>query len=118
VVIARYSTNNFNLALSDDGTNFTADQLILASSAVATGVNKTYYYGGSGPFGSTLFVHPIDLSDFGFASGATIEAVRITGLVELDLIRAAGFAAPLPGAFWLLGSGLVGLWGLKRKFKA
>jgi hypothetical protein len=115
VVVARYSTDNFYLALSDDGTIFTADHLILSSSATGTGVGKTYYYGGSGPFSSELFVHSIDISDFGFAAGTTIEAVRITGIVELDLIRAAGFAAtPLPGAFWLMGSGLVGLAGWRR----
>jgi len=34
-------------------------------------------------------------------------------IVELD---GFGSAVPIPGAVWLLGSGLLGLWGVRRKF--
>jgi hypothetical protein len=117
VVVARFSTDDFYLALSD-GTSFTDDQFISKDSALSTGVDKNYYVGGIGPRSASLFVHPIDISDFGFSSGATIYAVRLKGIEELDLIRAAGFApVPLPGAVYLLGSGLVGLAWLRMRSK-
>jgi hypothetical protein len=114
IVVARFSTNPFEIEFSTDGTTFTAPVLVGAGGAVNTGVNMTYFYGGNGPFGSTLFVHSLDLSTFGIGAGDTITAVRITGIGELDLIRAAGFAGntpqvPEPGTVALLGSGLVAL---------
>jgi hypothetical protein len=117
VVVARFSTDSFYLALSVDGTNFTADRLIDFSSAVATGVSKSYYVknGIDPPVEASLWVHPIDISDFRFLTGASITAVRITGITQLDLIRAAGFATvPLPPTVLLLGSGLLGLAGWRR----
>ncbi len=117
VVVARYNANNFHMAVSSDGLNWTSDVLISAGSAVDTGVGKAYYYGGGGPYDAVLWVHPIDLgSTFGIADGSNVVAVRVTGLDELDFIRAAGFespagpAVPAPGAVVLasMGAGLVG----------
>jgi len=120
IVVARFSTDSFVLALSSDGLSFTADTNISSAGGVSSGVSKSYFYGGGGPFGATLFVHSIDLSDFGFAAGDSIEAVRITGDVQLDLIRAAGFGdattgVPEPAPLFLLAAGLAGLAGVRRR---
>jgi len=44
-----------------------------------------------------------------FSSGEDVELASYLSIVT------AGQSVPLPGAVWLLGSGLVGLWGLRRK---
>src|SRR5207245_8281901 len=91
---ARYSTGDtFRLAVSTDGTNFTAFGDFGPGLAVNTGVAVSYFYGGGGPLPlpATLFVTPVDLSAFGLAAGASISAVMITSSPEGDLIRVAGF---------------------------
>jgi hypothetical protein len=90
--------------------------------ATSTGVNTSYFYGGSDPNDATLFVTLIDLSDFGLASGASVSSIAVTGSPELDLIRVAGLAAsvlPLPATLppFATGLGALGLLGWRRKRK-
>ena len=96
IVSARFSTNDtFRLAVSTDGTNFTAFVNFGPELAVSTGVGVSYFYAPSGgPFPSTLVVTPVDLSAFGLASGASVSAIMITSSPEGDLIRVAGFERP------------------------
>lgn len=122
IVSARFSADTFDLAVSTDGVNFTSTQSFAPATAVNTGVGRTYYYNGNGPFSSTLFATGVDLSAFGIAQGASISAVRITGLPEADLIRVAGFraatsAVPEPSSALLFLPGLAafGLLKLRKK---
>ncbi len=109
VVVARYTEDDISLAISADGSSFTAPITFFASSAVDTGVHYQYYYGGGGPFDSELFVQPVDLSDYGVGLGQSILAVRVTGSPQLDLIRVAGFqAVPEPTTMTLMTLGIVG----------
>ncbi len=119
VVVARFSTDSFDMEVSTDGgLNFSSAVTIGSGSAVDSGVDRTYFYGGSGPFNSSLFVHSLDLDLFGIGGGASVNAIRITGTTELDLIRAAGFdravGAPEPGTLALLGMGLLGFRRFRR----
>lgn len=111
IVSARYSVSDtFTLEVSTDGGGtFSAPVAFGPGLAVSTGVATSYFYGGGGPFGASLFVTPVDLSAFGLAGGAAVNAIRITGGPEADLIRVAGFgdsAVPEPGTMALLGLGL------------
>jgi hypothetical protein len=111
IVTARFSTNDTATleVSSNGGSTFSSPLNFGPSAASATGVNRSYYYGGFGPNDAELFVTPVDLSDFGIISGTAINAIRITGSPELDLIRVAGFnttAVPEPGILTLLGLGL------------
>ena len=113
VVVARFSTDSLTIAFSTDGgVTFGPNTVIDSGSAIDSLVEQSYFYAGSGPFGANLFVHPLDLSDFGFAPDAQIDAIRVTGTEQLDLIRVAGFDAgesrdvPEPAALLLLGIGL------------
>lgn len=119
VVVARYTEDPFEIAISGDGTSFTAPRRIEFDTAHDTGVHKLYYYGGGGPSDAELFVHEIELGDYGFAAGAVIKAVSITGLEQLDLIRVAGVTAavPEPGTWLLLLAGLVTTGFLTRRLE-
>jgi len=121
IVSARFSSDIFSLAVSTDGINFTGPLDFGPALAVATGVEKSYFYGGNdgGPFDAELFVTPVDFAAFGLASGETIVAVRVTSFPEGDLIRIAGLGTSVPDAgstLALLGSSLALLAGLRGRF--
>ncbi len=115
VVTARFSTTD-TIRLTINATQLDFGPGL----AVATGVGAQYYYGSSGFLNSSmLFVTPIDLSAFGVAPGGSVSSINVTGAPELDLIRVAGFAAaqdvPEPATLTLLGLGVLGLAGLRRR---
>ena len=115
VVVARFSTNNFLMAVSTDGgATFSSDQLIEGDTAQTTGVGRSYYFAFAGPYDCTLFVHSIDLGSFGLPGGAGVNAVRITSGEELDLIRVAGFL-PVPEPGWWTWIVLAGVFVLGRR---
>lgn len=60
---------------------------------------------GKGAFTYLIVVDSTKLNGGTLADGFDIDAVKVS-------------ATPLPGALWLLGSGLVGLVGLRRRFSA
>jgi hypothetical protein len=112
VVVARFSTDDFFLSVSVDGTNFSAPTQVFSTSAVDSGVGRTYFYNGGGGNSSELWVHSLNLSDFGVANGDSVQAIRISSNTELDLIRIAGMndnAVPEPASMVALGLGAVAL---------
>ena len=110
IVVARYTEDSIQFAVSEDGFSFTNSVTFGPESAIDTGVHYDYFYGGGGPFDAELFVQPVDLSDFGVSLGNSITAAQVTGSSQLDLIRVAGFAAvPEPGTLLALGIGAAAL---------
>ena len=111
---ARFSFDDFTLAVSTDGVNFTADQILPSASGISTGVGRTYYTESGGPFASTLYVTPIDLDAFGIGAGEEIVAIRVGGDTQLDLVRVAAFGVPEPSALALLATA-AGAFGVLRR---
>jgi hypothetical protein len=145
VVMARFSADPFDIAVSTDGTTFGAAKRYEPSSAAATGVSQSFRFAGTGgQWNADLFVQTIDLSAFGLGAGQSISAVRITGYNQLDLLRVAGFSSaaagpvtpnatfpegevaaslmeggttvtPEPGTYALMAAGLAGLFTMRRR---
>jgi hypothetical protein len=115
IISARFSADQFGLAVSTDGVNFTPFVNFGPKLAISTNVEKDYFYGNAGEtFHATLFVTPVDLSLFGISQDTSISAVEITAMPEGDLIRVAGLAVPEPCASMLTSLGICAL-GLFRR---
>lgn len=122
IIVARLSIDNFQIAVSADGVNFSTDQLIGAATGEVTGVSRTYFAGGYGPYVADLYVHPIELGEFGITEGSSIRAVRITSHQQGDLIRVAGMNAsgvsavpePAPLPMVAIGAAAIAILGRKK----
>lgn len=125
VVTARYADAGVELTINGVTKDYGA------ALGQASGVGLSYYYGAStlGPQAASLFVTPIDLSDFGLAANATVTSIAITYFSEgqdprfgtLSLLRVAGFAepgatrVPAPPALPLFALGLAGVLLARRR---
>ena len=87
---------------------------------------KVVYYGTAGDEKSTLVEVALQPAVQNFSATFTLSTATILDFMIQDYILSDNLfgvslkieqaPVPLPGAVWLLGSGLVGLLGLKRKF--
>jgi hypothetical protein len=77
IVVARYSSDDFQLSVSTDGTNFVPTLNFSRDIAIGTGVNKDYFYGSNGSYNAQLYVMPVDLSSFGVALGDSVLKIKI-----------------------------------------
>jgi hypothetical protein len=90
---------------SNGGVTFSSPLNFPQALAQPTGVTMAYFYGSFGQMSASLFVTPVDLSNFGVPGGATINSVQITGSPALNLIRVAGLSpveVPEPTSLLLL----------------
>ena len=71
---ARYDSGAYTLRTSYDG--FTATWV--PTNWVDTGVDRSYYYGGTGPASADVWGVEVDLSDLGIPDGASASAIRVT----------------------------------------
>lgn len=99
----RIGTSNVGVAVSLGGMD---DFLFGSTSTAAKWTTRTTSFLYTGPTGSTIF----SLSGIG-------DPVQWGGLIDNVSLVQKPAATPLPAAVWLLGSGLVGLVGLRKKFQ-
>jgi hypothetical protein len=81
VVGYSWETDTYHIAVSTDGITFTPFQNFPGGTlGVNTGVRMAYWYAaGDGRSPTDLIVVPIDLSLFGIALGASVDAIEIQG---------------------------------------
>lgn len=119
-----------NVIVNETGADFVIFELEVEESALVdvqllgtaiqySAVDTGYDISGSG-YTTDINAIEVDLSDFGFASGAYVDLVTIEGLTDFDLaavgaLNSASAPVPEPSTMLLLGAGLVGLLGLGRK---
>ena len=107
---AELYSGQFNTGTLDDWYGVNGKSWFLSAGTYWTAfeVRDSETFGGAFP-GSAI--NP--LSNYARSNGSTW-----SGLDDLDLaIRIYGDPVPIPSAIWLLGSGVIGVVGLRRKFR-
>lgn len=99
---ARFTADSLQLEL-DMGAGFT---LIEATSFLDTGVNSVIR---NTSIAFDLYAATVDMSDFGFAPGASITSLKIRGVEQSDPIVIGNLNVPEPSSALLLGFGIAGL---------
>ena len=109
---------SFNRGNAQTGSGFITEDVFTSPGLVALGNKRVEYLNGFVPT-----VTDFDELDFAPQSAIrTLTAVNITAnqlqgdLAGVDSFELRFSQLPIPGAVWLLGSALVGLLGLRRRF--
>jgi hypothetical protein len=77
---SRYGCNNYSFSTEYDGFVATVDKLWMAFED--TGVDRSYYYRGSGPYHVDVIAAGIDLSSLGVPPGASVDRVRFIAISD------------------------------------
>ncbi|MBU0640497.1 MAG: hypothetical protein KKB50_16665 [Planctomycetes bacterium] len=104
----RFSENSYYFSVDYDGF---ATELSLPLTAFSdTGVNRTYYYNGAGPYDADVMAAEIDLSFFGVPLGGSVTSVRFrtTDNGQADPLG-VGSLVPEPASATLLCLGALAL---------
>lgn len=82
-------------AVSTDYDGFTAT--VGAGPGADSGVDRSYYYDGAGPYGADIFGMEIDLSNLGVPADATVSSIRFEATNDsCDPIGIGALADPIP----------------------
>ena len=118
-----------NIDVTINGTTNTISSFAIVEDAGGTQQTANNVDWGGGKLNNVLLtVAELELTNFGLASGATIDSLAITmtqaevpdprKVAALSLVGSLNTAVvPVPAAVWLFGSGLIGLVGVARRKK-
>jgi hypothetical protein len=96
---ARFSSNSYDI--STDFDNFTAVKSLPVNAFTYTGVDRTYYYSGSGPYLGTIWAAPVELSELGVPLGASVSRVRFKSTSgEADPVGIGAVQLSCPSAIY------------------
>lgn len=109
----RFSPNDYRVATNWD--NFGATLLLPANAFTDTGVDRDYYYGGTGPFSANVMGHAFDLSDLGVPLGSSVTSVRFIAVSSQVDPLGIGALVPEPSTLVFMSAAVMLLRRRTRK---
>ena len=107
----------FNAPVTIGGISFNSwdngiDNVKLTSGATSITLTQSTSGGGLSSPSKFIFSSPLQLSSFTLTTnGSILVSTRVASLLNVNPVA----TVPLPAAAWLMGSALMGLFGVKRK---
>ena len=110
----RFSNNSY--AVSTDFDGFAAELALLDTAFVDTGVVRSYYFNGNGPFTARVMAAAFDLSALGVPAGGSVSRIRFRGTTgEVDPLGMGSLVPEPVSVLGLVGLGLMGVIARRRR---